>query len=100
MRLNKESATLIQSHLLATTGREWPIDTITARPYYKQIWESWKALAYYKINDNYERLEDAPNGIGSINVMTDTRKLYMWRKGKYAFIQETTEKECKSFYGE
>jgi hypothetical protein len=99
MHLNKESATLIQSHLLATTGREWPIDTITAQPYYKQVWAWWSALAYFKIDDSYERLEDAPEGISSITIMGDTRKLYKWRNG-YKLIQEITEDECKGHYGQ
>lgn len=100
MELNKEAATLIQNHLRDTTGREWTIETITAQPYYKQVWAWWKALAHYKMHDDYERLEDASEGIKSVTVMDDTRKMYMWREGKYVFIQETTEKDCKSAYGE
>jgi hypothetical protein len=100
VHLDKEARDLIQSHLLATTGREWPVETITAQPYYKQIWAWWSALAYYKIRHHYLRLEDAPDGIPSIEVMGDTQKMYMWRKGKYEFVQEFTLEFCKEIYGE
>jgi hypothetical protein len=75
-------------------------ERLLLQPYHTLIWTWWTALAYYKMSHRYMRLEDAPEGVQTIWVMTDTNRNYIWKDGKYEYLQEFTKEECKGVYGD
>lgn len=73
---------------------------LRTQPYHKQVWAWWQAMAYYGINGNYERLEDATAGVRYISIMREKKIKYELIDGKYIAYQEITKEECKGVYGD
>ncbi|WP_207953324.1 hypothetical protein [Paenibacillus agricola] len=85
---------------MADQYRDMTAQQLSFHPYHKQVWAWWKALAYYGMNGNYERLEDAPNGMRSIWIIGKTNLNYIWKNGKYEYLQQITKEDCKNIYGD
>lgn len=73
---------------------------LSSQPYHKQIWTQWQAMAHYGINGNYERLEDAQDGLRYVSIMGEKKVQYELVNGDYVAYQEITREECKGVYGE
>ncbi|MDB5054029.1 MAG: hypothetical protein JWM44_2079 [Bacilli bacterium] len=97
MSFVRECAELIQRHLRDAVNRELTLEEIFERPYHRRVWAWWEALAFYKLQDHYKRLEDAPDGLSTITIIGKTALMYQW-KGKYVFLQEITRKDAEKFY--
>lgn len=77
------------------------IELLRTEPYYKQLWTWWTARAYYGDHTFFGRLEDTPEGLESIWIIDSKMKRnYVWKKGKYEYLQQLSKESCKEIYGD
>lgn len=93
------SLNLVRRHMKEKYGWDMTDEELQAMPHHEQVWEWWRALSYFQLNNHFEKLEDAPEGIEWVSIMDESMKQYQWVNGKYVFQQDITKELCKEVYG-
>jgi hypothetical protein len=99
MSFNLEIYELLKRYTKDLDGTDITLAELQNLPWWRCVWGWWKALAYYKMNDNYERLEDVPDGLDNFTIMGEVRTQYHCIKGIKS-EQSMTKEECKRIYGQ
>jgi 2-methylisocitrate lyase-like PEP mutase family enzyme len=81
-------------------GRDITVAELQALGWWRCVWGTWRAKAYYKMDGFYECLEDVPEGLHEFTIQTDKlNKMYYLSMGKQE-TQVIKIESCKKFYGQ
>jgi hypothetical protein len=100
MSYTTEMYNLIIRFTKDSKGKEITLDDLYKLPYWRCVWGSWRAKAYYKMDGYYESLSDVPEGLEDYIIMTDkVNTKYGTFNGRHPYVQLMTKEYCKEVYG-
>jgi hypothetical protein len=97
----KETISILQRYTKDTTGKDITEAEIRRMPYHRAVFGEWKARAYYKIRNYYQRLEDVPEGVDRVHIVTDNDSMAYERKnGEWVpdYTTRLTKEEVAACY--
>jgi hypothetical protein len=99
MSFTMEIYHLLVRYTKDSEGKDITVAELQNIAWWRCVWGSWRAMAYYKMDGFYERLEDVPAGLQEFTIQTDKLNTrYYLSMGKQE-TQVITVETCRKFYG-
>jgi hypothetical protein len=95
MSFSLEIYQLLSRYTKDSEGKDITLKELQNIAWWRCVWGSWKAMAYYKMYGFYERIEDVPEGLEDYCIVNEVYTTY----GRGRKPQVMTKEDCRSIYG-